>query len=104
MAMKDAVVLANCIYNMKDLSDESVKAAFTSYYRQRYPEAENVIKTSSIFTKVMFGHVCILSTDRITLETRIMEKWLTYTMLNNLVVFLETDRPAHPQIHYRLLT
>ncbi|KAF9993998.1 hypothetical protein BGZ80_007955, partial [Entomortierella chlamydospora] len=56
MAMKDAVVIANCIYNMKDLSDESIKSAFASYYRQRYPESENVIKTSSIFTKVMCGH------------------------------------------------
>ncbi|KAF9381928.1 hypothetical protein BGX21_001971 [Mortierella sp. AD011] len=56
MAMKDAVVLANCIYNMKDLSDESIKTAFSSYYRQRHPEAENMIKTSSTFTKVTGGH------------------------------------------------
>ncbi|KAF9374845.1 hypothetical protein BGX21_004022 [Mortierella sp. AD011] len=61
MAMKDAVVLANCIYNMKDLSDKNVKTAFASYYRQRYPEADNVTKTSSIYTKLMFGHVCITS-------------------------------------------
>ncbi|KAF9994970.1 hypothetical protein BGZ80_007637, partial [Entomortierella chlamydospora] len=56
MATKDAVVLANCIYNMKDLSDKSTKDAFASYYRQRYPEAESVTKTSSVSTKVMFGH------------------------------------------------
>ncbi|KAF9355359.1 hypothetical protein BGX26_006675 [Mortierella sp. AD094] len=57
MAMKDAVVLANCIYNMRDKSDKSVKAAFTSYYRQRHLEAENVSMQSAIFTKVMFGHL-----------------------------------------------
>ncbi|KAF9172291.1 hypothetical protein BGX20_005948 [Mortierella sp. AD010] len=56
MAMKDAVVLANCIYNMKDLSDDSIKIAFASYYRQRYPEAENITKISARSTKVMFGH------------------------------------------------
>ncbi|KAF9998603.1 hypothetical protein BGZ79_007721 [Entomortierella chlamydospora] len=55
-AMKDAVVLANCIYNMKDLSDESIKTAFASYYRQRYLEAVNITKLSARSTKVMFGH------------------------------------------------
>ncbi|KAG0011807.1 hypothetical protein BGZ80_000412 [Entomortierella chlamydospora] len=73
MAMKDAVVLANCIYNMKDVSDKSVKTAFASYYRQRYPEAEGVTKTSSVFTKVMFGHVCISSQSEMVCETDIME-------------------------------
>ncbi|KAF9999984.1 hypothetical protein BGZ80_006449, partial [Entomortierella chlamydospora] len=56
MAIKDAVVLANCIYNMKDLSDESIKTAFASYYRQRNLEAVNITKTSAIHTKMMFGH------------------------------------------------
>ncbi|KAG0013119.1 hypothetical protein BGZ80_011274 [Entomortierella chlamydospora] len=55
-AMKDAVVLANCIYSMKDLSDESVKTAFASYYRQRYLEAVDKTKYSSTLTKIMFGH------------------------------------------------
>ncbi|KAF9172289.1 hypothetical protein BGX20_005946 [Mortierella sp. AD010] len=55
-AMKDAVVLANCIYNMKDLSDESIKTAFASYYKQRYLEAVNITKLSARYTKVMFGH------------------------------------------------
>ncbi|KAF9347664.1 hypothetical protein BGX26_000866, partial [Mortierella sp. AD094] len=35
MAMKDAVVLANCIYSMRDISDKSIKTAFASYYRQQ---------------------------------------------------------------------
>ncbi|KAG0007557.1 hypothetical protein BGZ80_004513 [Entomortierella chlamydospora] len=56
MAIKDAVVLVNCIYNMSDLSNKSINAAFASYYRQRYPDAEGLIKASSIYTKVMFGH------------------------------------------------
>ncbi|KAF9172293.1 hypothetical protein BGX20_005950 [Mortierella sp. AD010] len=60
-AMKDAVVLANCIYNMKDLSDESIRTAFAGYYRQRYFEAVDKTKYSSTITKIMFGHVRISS-------------------------------------------
>ncbi|KAF9157368.1 hypothetical protein BGX20_003981, partial [Mortierella sp. AD010] len=55
-AMKDAIVLANCIYNMKSISDKGVKDVFANYYRQRYPEAESMTKTSAIYTKVMYGH------------------------------------------------
>ncbi|KAF9201534.1 hypothetical protein BGZ49_008229 [Haplosporangium sp. Z 27] len=55
MAMKDSVVLANCLYSMRDHSAKSVKSAFTSYYRQRYPEAEIMSKGSSFFSKIMFG-------------------------------------------------
>ncbi|KAF9150796.1 hypothetical protein BGX20_005593 [Mortierella sp. AD010] len=74
MAMKDAVVLANCIYNMRDLSDESIKTAFSNYYRQRYPEAESMMKASSAFTKMMSGHVCVISPNGMVRETRIMER------------------------------
>ncbi|KAF9169694.1 hypothetical protein BGX20_009951 [Mortierella sp. AD010] len=55
MAMKDAVVLANCLYNMSDKSDESIKKAFASYYSQRYLEAEDMGKESATFTKIING-------------------------------------------------
>ncbi|KAG0013312.1 hypothetical protein BGZ80_011157 [Entomortierella chlamydospora] len=55
-AMKDAVVLANSIFNMKDRSDQSVKRAFASYYGQCYQEAEVLTKSSALLTKMMFGH------------------------------------------------
>ncbi|KAG0021543.1 hypothetical protein BGZ80_002177 [Entomortierella chlamydospora] len=55
MAFRDAVVLANCLYNMKDNSSKSIKSAFDSYYRQRYPEAEMQLKNSAYLSKVMFG-------------------------------------------------
>ncbi|KAF9169696.1 hypothetical protein BGX20_009953 [Mortierella sp. AD010] len=57
MAMKDAVVLANCIYNMNDRSEKSIRKAFSDYYRQRYLDAEDKAKSSAVFTKVMYGHV-----------------------------------------------
>ncbi|KAF9996627.1 hypothetical protein BGZ79_009632 [Entomortierella chlamydospora] len=58
-AMKDAVVLANCIYNMSDISNKNIETAFASYYRQRYAEAQTRFKSSTIYSKIMYGHVCI---------------------------------------------
>ncbi|KAF9201537.1 hypothetical protein BGZ49_008232 [Haplosporangium sp. Z 27] len=69
MAMKDAVVLANCIFNMKDNSNQSVKAAFESYYNQRSPEAEIVYQTGIVMSKIMAGQ-------------KWFERALRYVMLN----------------------
>ncbi|KAF9344155.1 hypothetical protein BGX26_004725 [Mortierella sp. AD094] len=41
---------------MRDVSDKSIKTAFDSYHRQRYLEADEIIKGSNIVTKIMFGH------------------------------------------------
>ncbi|KAG0009429.1 hypothetical protein BGZ80_002404 [Entomortierella chlamydospora] len=57
MAMRDAVVLANCLYNMSDKSDKSIKGAFANYYRQRYLDAEDKAKSSAISTRIMSGHL-----------------------------------------------
>ncbi|KAF9351034.1 hypothetical protein BGX26_010862 [Mortierella sp. AD094] len=56
VAMKDAVVLANCIYNMKDKTDESIKVAFARYYRQHHLEADEMIKGSAFLTNITSGH------------------------------------------------
>ncbi|KAF9344102.1 hypothetical protein BGX26_004807 [Mortierella sp. AD094] len=56
VAMKDAVVLANCIYNMRDKSDESIRAAFASYHEQRHLEADEIVNGSAFLTNVMSGH------------------------------------------------
>ncbi|KAF9355349.1 hypothetical protein BGX26_006665 [Mortierella sp. AD094] len=55
-AMEDAVVLANCLFNMRNKSDQGIKTAFASYYGQRYQKAEALTKSSAILTKIMFGH------------------------------------------------
>ncbi|KAF9351036.1 hypothetical protein BGX26_010864 [Mortierella sp. AD094] len=82
MAMKDAVVLANCIYNMRDNSDKSIKTAFASYYRQRYLEADTIIKSSSIYTKLMFGHTWV---DRLLRKIVInyIPDWLKMKEIDN---------------------
>ncbi|KAF9343043.1 hypothetical protein BGX26_006377 [Mortierella sp. AD094] len=54
-AMQDAVVLANCIYNMPDKSPESITRAFKEYYAQRFDRAEWHLQRSADMNKVLFG-------------------------------------------------
>ncbi|KAI7817018.1 hypothetical protein BC939DRAFT_467147 [Gamsiella multidivaricata] len=62
-AMQDAVVLANCIYNMKDASPKSFTAAFQEYYRQRYDRADEQLQRSGAMSKTMAGQTW---TERLT--------------------------------------
>jgi hypothetical protein len=55
--MQDAVVFANCIYNMEDASQSSITAAFQEYYRQRYPLLDAQIKHSQVVSSVLGGKV-----------------------------------------------
>ncbi|KAF9355356.1 hypothetical protein BGX26_006672 [Mortierella sp. AD094] len=81
MAMKDAVVLANCLYNMRDKSDNSIKTAFANYYRQRYREAEDMAKSSAFVTRIMCGHKW---TDRLLRKAviRCYPDWLKRKVTN----------------------
>ncbi|KAF9435170.1 hypothetical protein BGZ76_006775 [Entomortierella beljakovae] len=54
-AMHDAVVLANCIYLMKDNSGESIYAAFADYFDQRFKHAELAYNMSSHTSKFLNG-------------------------------------------------
>ncbi|KAF9978623.1 hypothetical protein BGZ65_006927 [Modicella reniformis] len=54
-AMQDAVVLANCIYNMPDASAVSATGAFKEYYRQRFHRLDSQFKRSQTMTSVMTG-------------------------------------------------
>ncbi|KAF9355360.1 hypothetical protein BGX26_006676 [Mortierella sp. AD094] len=82
MAMKDAVVLANCLHSMRDKSDKSIKTAFANYYRQRYTEADNTTKNSAVSTRIMFGHKW---SDRLLRKFVIhyMPRWIKYKDLEN---------------------
>ncbi|ORZ08741.1 hypothetical protein BCR41DRAFT_399009 [Lobosporangium transversale] len=53
--MHDAVVLANCIYNMEDNSSKSITTAFQEYYRQRYSRALDAFQRSSTWSKISYG-------------------------------------------------
>ncbi|KAF9434452.1 hypothetical protein BGZ76_007992 [Entomortierella beljakovae] len=54
-AMHDAVILANCINEMTNSSDDSIKAALKSYYDQRYEYSVDQFKNSASMSKTMFG-------------------------------------------------
>ncbi|KAF9436495.1 hypothetical protein BGZ76_003750, partial [Entomortierella beljakovae] len=54
-ALHDAVVLANCLYAMKDNSKQSIHTAFKSYFDQRYIYAEASYKQSSAMSNLFNG-------------------------------------------------
>ncbi|KAI7817014.1 hypothetical protein BC939DRAFT_19576 [Gamsiella multidivaricata] len=54
-AMQDAVVLAKCIFSMPDSSSESIIAAFTEYFSQRYHRAEAQFARSNTMSKITSG-------------------------------------------------
>jgi 2-polyprenyl-6-methoxyphenol hydroxylase-like FAD-dependent oxidoreductase len=56
-AMLDAVVLANCIYNMTEVAPSSITSVFEEYYKQRYPRLHFQFKRSQLMTSVMGGQV-----------------------------------------------
>ncbi|KAF9365955.1 hypothetical protein BGX34_007314 [Mortierella sp. NVP85] len=54
-AMHDSIVLANCIYNMEDVTPKSIKAAFEEYYRQRFPRLNAHFQRSRQITAAFGG-------------------------------------------------
>ena len=54
-AMQDAVILANCLYDLKSNSQEDVTAVFQNYYDQRYPQTKLAYGASLAGAKLMNG-------------------------------------------------
>ncbi|KAF9132821.1 hypothetical protein BGX30_012516 [Mortierella sp. GBA39] len=54
-AMQDAVILANCIYDLENLRPESLTAAFRDYKEQRYTHAKRQIFNSRLNAKLSSG-------------------------------------------------
>ncbi|KAF9184322.1 hypothetical protein BGZ51_003391 [Haplosporangium sp. Z 767] len=54
-AMQDAVILANCLYDLKSTSLEDVDVALKDYKEQRYPHAKQQVDISSITGKILYG-------------------------------------------------
>ncbi|KAG0022223.1 hypothetical protein BGZ80_000736 [Entomortierella chlamydospora] len=55
-AILDAVVLANCIYEMKIATYDAVTDALNEYREQRYDEAKAQYESSKFSGKVYYGH------------------------------------------------
>ncbi|KAF9193293.1 hypothetical protein BGZ50_007553 [Haplosporangium sp. Z 11] len=54
-AMQDAVVLANCLYDLEDTSFKSISAALQDYYDQRFHHAKTQFEFSQKIATVMAG-------------------------------------------------
>ncbi|KAF9948642.1 hypothetical protein BGZ70_002138 [Mortierella alpina] len=54
-AMQDAVILANCLYDMGEPNVTNIKAAFQQYYDLRYPHAKTQFANSKFMAKLMSG-------------------------------------------------
>ncbi|KAI8346519.1 hypothetical protein B0O80DRAFT_503426 [Mortierella sp. GBAus27b] len=54
-AMQDAVILANCIYDLQSNSPKHITEAFKSYKEQRYPHAKYQMDKSKTMGRVLYG-------------------------------------------------
>lgn len=61
-ALQDAVILANCLYDVEDNSLPSLQAAFQSYYEQRFEMTKKLFRLTEIISKVLSGQTW---TDRL---------------------------------------
>ena len=55
----DTVILANCLFAMKDSSYESITGAFKEYQELRFPYAQVSFNSSSGMAKILNGQVTI---------------------------------------------
>ncbi|KAF9434035.1 hypothetical protein BGZ76_008663 [Entomortierella beljakovae] len=55
-AMQDAVILANCVYDLESLSINDIDVALKDYKNQRYPHALEQYNASNASGAIVFGH------------------------------------------------
>ena len=56
-AMQDAVILANCLYDLETLSPQSIERAFQEYKEQRYGPVKEQFQNSKINAIFLYGQV-----------------------------------------------
>ncbi|KAG0015131.1 hypothetical protein BGZ80_010034 [Entomortierella chlamydospora] len=56
-ALQDAVILANCIYEMGEATPENITAAFKEYYNERYEPVKKMMAKSRFMALIMYGMV-----------------------------------------------
>lgn len=57
--MQDAVILANCLYDMTSIHPRNIPAAFTDYHNQRHEHIVSQYETRKMNAKLMYGQVGI---------------------------------------------
>ncbi|KAF9346516.1 hypothetical protein BGX26_001959 [Mortierella sp. AD094] len=55
-AMQDAVVLANCIYEMGEATPKNITAGFKEYYDERYSRVKRMMAKSKFMALVMYSN------------------------------------------------
>lgn len=58
--MQDAVILANCLYDLTNLKPESITAAFLDYKEQRYAQTKKLTSISKMNALITTGQVWTL--------------------------------------------
>ncbi|KAG0053781.1 hypothetical protein BGZ83_000416 [Gryganskiella cystojenkinii] len=87
-ALQDAVILANCLYDLKDNSQTSITDAFQSYYNQRYKHAKAHYESSKLYMKLIGGSTWA---DRLTRS--IVLEYLPESILQKELVRASSYRP-----------
>ncbi|KAF9170399.1 hypothetical protein BGX21_010219 [Mortierella sp. AD011] len=54
-AMQDAVILANCIYELRSVAEDDVAEALRDFKEQRYPHVKDQYKASQMSAKLLYG-------------------------------------------------
>jgi hypothetical protein len=55
--MQDAVILANCLFDIMPTSYDNIKAALQEYKDQRFDYIKEQYSTSHASAKLQYGHV-----------------------------------------------
>ncbi|KAF9170400.1 hypothetical protein BGX20_009023 [Mortierella sp. AD010] len=54
-AMQDAVILANCIYELRSVAEDDVAEALRDFKEQRYPHVKDQYEASQMSAKLLYG-------------------------------------------------
>ncbi|KAI1297727.1 hypothetical protein EDD11_007007 [Mortierella claussenii] len=63
-AMQDAVIIANCIYELNSTSHQDIEAALQAYRDQRYAHAKEQVRNSNVSGKLLYGQTWLAKTIR----------------------------------------
>lgn len=56
-ALQDAVILANCIYDMTSIDQEAITETFKDFREQRYEHVKFQFERSKVNGKLIYGQV-----------------------------------------------
>ena len=57
--MQDAVVLANGIYDMGEVTTNNITTVLKDYYKERYPHVKKMMTKSKIMGTLQYGQVIV---------------------------------------------